>query len=60
MPAPQEDIRTAVDMLARLAECPPELRMDALAVVIKVYVEAGNRWSPLAHVWDRIVSRFGG
>lgn len=56
---PTEDLRTAVDMLFRLVECPPELRMDALVIVIKVYIEAGNHWSSLAHVWEKVVKAHG-
>lgn len=48
------DIEAAVEMLARLADVPSEERMDTLALVVKVYIESGNHWSSLAHVWGKI------
>lgn len=53
------DITAAVEMLARLADVSSDERMDTLALVIKVYLEAGNQWSSLADVWGRIERRSG-
>lgn len=53
------DITAAVEMLTRLADVSPDERMDTLALVIKVYLEAGNYWSSLAAVWGRIERRSG-
>ena len=48
------DMRAAIDMLTRLADVPPEQRMDTLALAIKCYIEAGHHWSPLCGIWSRI------
>ena len=53
----EADTKAAVDMLHRLATVEPEQRMDTLALVIKTYIEAGNRYSQLAHVWAKIEAK---
>lgn len=48
------DHEVAVDMLRCLATVAPERRMDTLAFATKIFIEAGNKYSPLRDLWKRI------
>lgn len=42
------DERAAAEMLAALATCPADQRLDTLAVVVKIAVEdRSGRWGPM-------------
>jgi hypothetical protein len=48
------DIEGASLMLLALVDVPAAKRDDTLAVVVKVFLERGNKYSDIGDVWDKL------
>ena len=48
------DPRAVAELAQRLKRIQADKQMDTLAMLIKVFIEADSRWSPLADVWRRV------